>query len=182
MKTIQEIEAKIRRLVPRLMDLSFGCSIKIKKTLLVNGTIIDEYLCRKEWIMVSHNFRCEGELQTSEMRAIVVVLKDKNSLNNVIGLTLGTEVSLQYFIDNIEIIGHTIDLEAVLEALSCAREKCDKRIMFRKDFLIIASDNDYGRVEYFDDSPSVIWEYGEPFNKQSHEVHEFVANILFDGK
>jgi len=135
MKTIQEIDAEIRRLVPRMME--WNCPYCGSSEFPYEGSCV--------------NCNC-----------------------------------ISHFVK-------TIDLEAVLEVLSFVEEKkerenyekvlrWDKKIMFRKDFLVIASNNDYGRVEHFDDSLSVRWEYGKPFSQQSPEVHEFVANILFNGK
>jgi hypothetical protein len=137
MKTIQEIETEIRRLVPRLMELSFGCRFKENKCGESYERIFNEYC-----VLVKPKLDSFGS----------------NHLEVSLGDTIQEYGLPEVLVKRIEIIGHPIDLEAVLELI--------------------------GRKIQMGDAKRLIdnWRYGEPFGEQPEYLREFVANILFNGK
>ena len=138
MTTLQKTETEIRRLVPRLMELSFGC----------------KFYYRKEW--------------REDILTFVCAYLDTGNTTSVCHLWEKTSESTinDFDINECEIIGHPITLEDVLEALMTFQNDEEVNVSRISDF--------YGLILRRD------WQFGKPYSEQPQEVHEFVANVLFN--
>ena len=135
MTTLEKTSKEIRRLVPRLMELGFGC----------------EVIGYHDW---KENKNGEWEFT-----------KTNDVCTSYDGRRWCICVNGSY--DEYEIIGHPITLVDVLEAIGR-----DFVLYHEKDAVCFYSK---GSEEF-----EFRWQYGKPYDQQSPEVHEFVANILFN--
>lgn len=122
---LQSVEQRIRKLVPRLQELSFGCMYRVckgKRTgeIGIIGIITNEY---GEYY-ASHDF---ANVSKSEL------LRS----------------------DWYEIIGHPIDIEAVLEAIKVSIDHG----AYRHHYFVQVCDR---------------WQYGKPLSEQSDELIDFL--------
>jgi hypothetical protein len=167
MTTLEKTSAEIRRLVPRLMEETrnckflytkgFGC---LNKPYTVVCIIDDNELDYMHRIIRFH-FNRPGDGDRVEK---VFFVAHKNSKSHT-----GLDQEKEW--NDCKIIGHPITLEDVLEA--------------------IKEQHPYKNLSYVDNRCNEVisgitldvitsWQYGKPYDQQSPEVHEFVADILFN--
>ena len=188
MNTFKETEAEIRRLVPRLMELSFGCEIYLKE--VFNRDERSKYAkVLKKWYSDKGGHRVSYEVPS------------------------GTCGWGHQSIDSIQIIGHPITLEDVLEAIDIyiknkyINHTLDDMFLDFEDFgMKIKRGGRFPKYEWnftfngFSQSSIIkpkdviiivllsgfairlknLWQYGKPYGQQPKKVHNFVAKILFN--
>ena len=141
----QETEERIRNLVPRLKELSFGCEFIWCNNLLI---VVD----RNE---MAGKVRAYPKITEKEIfRAIDTHrIKPKG------------------------IIGHPIDLEAVLEALVVSG-KPKPYCFFAGKIFEIGDSLLSNSPETFLKRSVASWQYGKPFSEQDEETQLFIHKLL----
>ena len=142
-ENLQKLEAEIRRRVPRLMELSFGCQVSFGNELHV--LIADK----------GDGSYIEGTLNGK---------REVGGVNTHHGK-----------ICNDEIIGHPIDLEAVLEAAQIHKKKVCANYGVNSLWI---TDRTKPVRSHKDRFPTAYWTFGKSFADQSPELHEFLFELF----
>lgn len=167
---LQSVEQRIRKLVPRLQELSFGCMLKTPTNKIVTFSHSVAHAASKKKVK-----DYDGSIFTTPTKEYTdyICIKKNGSLYHY-GL-FGED----------KIIGHTIDLEAVLEALgqfstpnNNAKGKnyaysCIKGFL---EFQHVGGINSFNRRDYI--RLAVYWQYGKPLSEQSDELIDFLFNLF----
>lgn len=113
--------------------------------------------------------------QISNVKEYPLFYVGYNNTQHALKLTMHGEESL-LFVDKIrpdEIIGRTIELHHVLQAIAPAHMTRDIRYIARGKYLQIVEMDDDGKIV-----KSLSWVLSLPFHLQSEEVHKWVDEIL----
>lgn len=135
---LEAIEKWIREAVPRLQELSFGCTLNIKPS-------IDENWCIADYLGVDYR---------DYPRDRLCRIRNNGHITRVPRV--------------FEIIGHPIDLEAVLEALNNKSRPWKLSVGVWQD----------GKLMLGGDGEDIYWQYGKDLSQQSEELIDFLFNLL----
>lgn len=162
---LQKLEAEIRRRVPRLMELSFGCEFvynnNIGKLLYVRPQ--EKKKRKTNWPPSAFEFIWNDTFMSFEVDEVE---RDDGCFYTLswYGSTAFERYTFNIF-EDFKIIGHTIDLEAVLEAMHKAPYSYNIRI---------STDGSWVSPYFIE----ARWQFGKSLENQSPELHEFLFELF----
>ena len=163
---IDKLQKKIRELVPELMKLTFGCEVSRKFQFI--GEKEYEYKGR---VFSNTSNEDDGDFDHHKDYKDPII----RVIFNCFGGDCQTKID-SYKKSGLEIIGHPIHLEHVLQALIATQQEFDYVIGLDGHILEFVSTDELGVMKF--EGTGIHYDPTKPFTNQSPELYKLLSDIL----